>query len=60
MINHIYDFDYDKIINLATAKILPLGYKPEDYYVIDDKIPLRIALEVIKEIKHLIKMEKYK
>jgi len=49
--------DYKQI---AISKILPVGVKPEDYYCIHPSFPLRISIMIVKEINHLMKMDKMK
>ena len=46
----------DAAIKIATKRLLPLGLKPEDYLVVNDEMPLRIAKLIIKEVKHILYM----
>lgn len=46
----------DEIINQARNKILPLGYKPEDYYILGNDFVLRIAKMIADEVNHIQKM----
>ena len=52
------DYELEEIIKLAKKRILPPGYKPEDYLEVDDEFPLLIAKLIISEIKHLILLNK--
>jgi hypothetical protein len=46
----------EQAIEIATRRTLPAGYKPEDYLIVNDKIPLKIASIIVKEAIHLMKM----
>lgn len=46
----------DAATKIATKRILPLGWKPEDYLVVNDETPLQIAKLIFKEVKHLLYM----
>lgn len=46
----------DAAIKIASKRIIPLGHKPEDYLVVNDEMPLRIAKLIFKEVKHILYM----
>jgi hypothetical protein len=48
----------EEAIKEAEKKILPAGYKPEDYFCVGEEFPLRIAQMLVKEVKHIIYMDK--
>jgi hypothetical protein len=48
----------EEAIKQANKRLLPAGIKPEDYLIVGDDIPLRIAKMVIKEARHIIYMDK--
>ena len=45
-------------LTLAKSRILPKGYKPEDYFMVDPKLPFKIAKLILKEALHIIQMNK--
>lgn len=47
-------------IKEAYKRILPPGYKPEDYLLVDAKYPKRVAKLIVEEIKHIQKMKRLK
>lgn len=47
----------EEIVKQATVKILPKGYKPEDYLKNGDGIPLRLAILIVQEASHIVQME---
>lgn len=48
----------EEAILLATRRVLPAGYKPEDYLIVGESFPKRIAIMVALEAQYLIKMGK--
>jgi hypothetical protein len=50
------NINFERAIELATAKVLKPGYKPEDYLVAGDSIPIRIAKLIVEEAKHIMEM----
>jgi hypothetical protein len=46
----------DAAIKTATKRILPLGCKPEDYLVLSDEAPFKIANLIFKEVKQILYM----
>lgn len=46
----------EEAIRIATIRVLPAGFKPEDYLIVNDSIPLKIASMIVKEALHLIEM----
>lgn len=48
----------EQAIQIATNRVLPAGFKPEDYLVVNDTIPLKIASMIVKEALHLIEMNR--
>ncbi len=48
----------EQAIEIATRRFLPPGYKPEDYLMVDDKAPLRIASMIVREALYLIEISK--
>ena len=50
----------EEALQKATKRVLPAGYKPEDYLGVGEDIPLRIARMIVREAQHIIEMdEKY-
>lgn len=47
----------EEAIRLATKRVLPAGFKPEDYLIVSQDIPRRIAVMIVLEAQHLLKME---
>jgi hypothetical protein len=47
----------EEAILVATQRVLPAGFKPEDYLVIGEDIPLRIAKMIVQEAQHIIAMD---
>lgn len=45
----------EQAIQIARKKILPAGFKPEDYFVIGNDFPLRIAILIVKEANYILK-----
>lgn len=52
-------YQIDNAIKIASKRILPLGCKPEDYLVVDDETPFRIANLIFKEVKQILYMSSY-
>jgi hypothetical protein len=48
----------EEAIQKATKRVLPAGCKPEDYLVVGEDIPLRIAKMIVQEVRHIIEMDK--
>ncbi|MCZ2224305.1 MAG: hypothetical protein LC122_11840 [Chitinophagales bacterium] len=44
----------EEAIKLASDKIIPRGYKPEDYYYIREDIPYKIAKAIVIEAKNIL------
>ncbi len=49
---------WEDAVREAQLNVLPPGFKPEDYYTVDEdkKLPIRIAKMIIDEANHLIAM----
>jgi hypothetical protein len=49
----------EEAVRLATKRVLPAGFKPEDYLIVtgSSDIPRRIAMMIVLEAQHLLKME---
>ena len=41
-------------VKIASSRVLPKGYKPEDYLIVSDQIPLMIAKMIVKEAQHIM------
>jgi hypothetical protein len=48
----------DEAIKLATAKILQPGYKPEDYFLCREDMPLFIAKWIVREARHIMILDR--
>jgi hypothetical protein len=46
----------EEALVLAKRKIIPDGYKPEDYYFVNVNAPLKIAKLIVDEAKFLFKL----
>lgn len=49
----------EDILNIAKNRVLPPGYKPEDYSIISNDISIRIAKLIYNEFIHIKKVEVY-
>ena len=47
----------EEALQKATKRVLPAGFKPEDYLLVGEDIPLRIAKMIVKEAQHIIEMD---
>lgn len=47
--------DKQLAIKLAEKRILPKGYKSEDYNIINSSLPKQIAMLIYKEYLHILK-----
>lgn len=49
---------WEDALRKAHENVLPAGYKPEDYYLVDNDrhLPIRIAKMIIDEANHLMAM----
>ena len=47
----------EKYIKLAQQKIVPPGYKPEDYAILGPEFAVWIAKMIVEEAKHIEYME---
>jgi hypothetical protein len=45
----------EDIIKLPYSRIIPLGYKPEDYFIVKKEFPIKIARLIVKEINFIEK-----
>ncbi len=43
------------LVRECMERVLPLGYKPEDYATVDLGVPVQIARLVVKELRHEIR-----
>lgn len=48
----------EEAIKIANKKLLPAGFKPEDYLLVGEEFPLRVAKMVVEEVKHIIYMSR--
>lgn len=45
---------YEDVIQLATQRVLPAGYKPEDYLAVSETAPFKLAKMIVDEARHII------
>lgn len=46
----------EEALEIAKGRILPAGFKPEDYLIVGDKVPFRIASMIVKDALFLMKI----
>lgn len=51
---------FEEAVKLAQQKLLSPGYKPEDYFVVGEKYPIRVAKIILEEAKHILHIEDLK
>jgi len=44
-------------VQACMERILPIGYKPEDYAVVGSVYPLALAKIVVTEVQHQLKLQ---
>lgn len=52
------EISLEEAIEIAKKRILPTGFKPEDYFCFGINFSLRIAKMIIKEAQHIIYLSK--
>lgn len=55
---HQVEMSLEEAIEVAKKRVLPAGFKPEDYFCFGIEFSLRVAKMVLKEANHIIYLDK--